>query len=111
MACDKKSAIPMVAPILRPKEREMMKYSPPPSTRVLVDNSEMARAVGMVMRCPKTTSNKVPVKPMVPTANPNRKNRMAPKMVEIAVIKTGAVPNRRAELVEDEAIDVMPGCY
>ena len=36
----------MVAPIVVPNEREMMKYSPPPSTRRLVAISEMANAVG-----------------------------------------------------------------
>jgi len=53
----------------------------------------MAKAVGMVIKCPRITNNKLPVKPMVPTAKPNRRNRIAPRMVEIAVIKTGAVPN------------------
>ena len=41
--------MPMVAPMLSPNEREMMKYSPPPSTRLLVAISEMANAVGMVI--------------------------------------------------------------
>ena len=35
----------------------------------------------------------VPQKPSVPVANPRRKNNTAPKMVEIAVIKTAAEPN------------------
>ena len=34
-----------------------------------------------------------PQKPSVPVANPRRKNNIAPKIVEIAVIKTAAVPN------------------
>ena len=52
MACEKYRARPMVAPIFSPNEREIIKYSPPPSTLRLVAISEMASAVGMVTRCP-----------------------------------------------------------
>ena len=83
----------MVAPMFNPNEREIIKYSPPPSTRLFVDISLMARAVGMVTRCPKRIINTTPQKPSVPTAYPNRRNNMAPNMVEIAVKNTGAVPN------------------
>ncbi len=93
MDCEKNRANPMVAPIFNPKEREMIKYSPPPSTRLLVASSEIARAVGIVTRCPNKIIRITPQKPSVPTAKPNRRNRMAPRMVEIAVKKTGAVPN------------------
>jgi hypothetical protein len=34
-----------------------------------------------------------PQKPRVPTPKPKRKNRIAPRIVEIAVKNTGAVPN------------------
>lgn len=83
----------MVAPIFNPNEREMIKYSPPPSTRLFVAISEMASAVGMVTICPSKIIKITPQKPSVPTAYPKRKNRMAPRMVEMAVKKTGAVPN------------------
>jgi hypothetical protein len=33
-----------------------------------------------------------PIKPRCPTAYPNLKKRMAPRMVEMAVMKTGRVP-------------------
>ncbi len=75
----------MVAPILSPKEREMMKYSPPPSTLLLVAISEMARAVGMVTICPSRITPITPQNPRVPTANPKRRKRTAPRMVAMAV--------------------------
>ena len=95
MAWERKSAIPIVPPIFNPKEREMIKYSPPPSTLLLVAISEMARAVGMVTRCPRRIIRITPQKPSVPTANPNLRKRMAPRIVDMAVKKTGAVPNFR----------------
>lgn len=82
----------MVAPIFRPNEREMIKYSPPPSTRLLVANSDIARAVGIVTVCPRSIINITPQKPKDPTANPKRKNKTAPRIVDIAVKYTGAVP-------------------
>jgi hypothetical protein len=42
--------------------------------------------------------NNTPKKPRLPTAYPKRKNRMAPRMVEMAVKNTGAVPNFFPEL-------------
>ena len=84
----------MVAPILSPKEREIMKYSPPPSTRLFVASSEMAKAVGIVSECPTIMIRKAPQNPRVPTAKPNLRKRIAPTIVEIAVRKTGTVPNR-----------------
>lgn len=92
MACEKYNAIPMVEPIFSPKERDIIKYSPPPSTRVFVASSEMASAVGMVIRCPRMIIVKTPQNPSVPTAIPNRRKRIAPRIVEIAVKNTGAVP-------------------
>ena len=50
----------MAPPMDVPNEREMMKYSPPPSTRRLVEISAMANAVGMVTRWPMTTIRMVP---------------------------------------------------
>ena len=94
MACDRYSAIPIVAPILSPKDLEIIKYSPPPSTLLLVASSERAKAVGIVSQRPRSTISITPQKPSVPTAYPNLRNRIAPRMVEIAVKKTGAVPNR-----------------
>ena len=38
---------------LSPNEREIIKYSPPPSTLLLVAISEMANAVGIVTMMPK----------------------------------------------------------
>ena len=93
MVCERKSVNPMVEPIFNPNEREMMKYSPPPSTRVLVANSEIANAVGIVIKCPRRIIAKIPKKPNVPSPNPNLRNRIAPKIEEIAVKNTGAVPN------------------
>ena len=58
----------MAAPMRIPKEREMMKYSPPPSTLRLVAISEMARAVGMVTTCPSATTATAPSRPRCPTA-------------------------------------------
>lgn len=85
--------MPMVAPIFSPKERDMMKYSPPPKTRLLVASSDIANAVGMVTRCPSKMMNMTPQKPNVPTAQPKRRNSIAPNIVDMAVKKTGAVPN------------------
>ena len=58
----------MAPPMVVPKEREMMKYSPPPSTRRLVAISAMAKAVGKVTRCPKSTMRRLPRTPTWPTA-------------------------------------------
>ena len=41
MACDKNRAIPIVAPMFNPNERDMIKYSPPPSTFWLVADNEI----------------------------------------------------------------------
>jgi hypothetical protein len=49
-----------VAQIFSPKEREMMKYSPPSSTRLLVAISDMASAVRMVTRCPSRIIPRTP---------------------------------------------------
>jgi len=49
-------------------------------------------AVGIVTRCPINMMSNVPINPTDPTANPKRKNMTAPRMVEIAVKKTGNVP-------------------
>jgi len=78
--------------MFNPKEREIIKYSPPPSTFLLVAISDNANAVGTVTRCPINMIIKTPQKPKVPTAYPNLKNNIAPSMVEIAVKYTGAVP-------------------
>lgn len=85
--------MPIAAPILIPNEREIIKYSPPPSTFWLVASSAKAIAVGMVTMCPIITIKTVPINPTEPTEKPKRKNITAPKMVEIAVKKTGKVPN------------------
>jgi len=84
----------MVAPIFSPNDLEMMKYSPPPSTRLFVASSDRANAVGIVSEWPKIINSKAPQKPKVPTANPKRRNRIAPRIVDIAVKKTAVVPNR-----------------
>jgi len=68
-----------------PNDLEIMKYSPPPSTLLLVASSEIARAVGMVTACPMTISRSVPQNPSVPTAKPKRRNSMAPSIVDMAV--------------------------
>jgi len=62
------SAIPIAPPMLCPKEREMMKYSPPPSTRRLVAISAIARAVGIVTAWPRAMIASVPTKPVWATA-------------------------------------------
>ncbi|OPZ53348.1 MAG: hypothetical protein BWY89_01755 [Bacteroidetes bacterium ADurb.BinA012] len=77
--------MPIVAPMFRPNDLDIIKYSPPPSTRLLVASSEIARAVGMVTACPMIISSRVPQNPRVPTAKPKRRNTMAPIMVEMAV--------------------------
>ena len=92
MAWLRYSARPIVAPIFSPKDREMIKYSPPPSTRWFVAISDMAMAVGMVTRCPSKIMAITPMKPSVPIAKPKRRNNIAPNMVDIAVKNTGAVP-------------------
>ena len=92
MACERYNAIPIVAPMFKPKERDMIKYSPPPSTLLLVAISEIANAVGMVTACPRNIIRTTPQKPRVPTAYPKRRNKVAPKIVDMAVKKTGAVP-------------------
>ncbi len=85
--------MPMAPPISRPKEREMMKYSPPPSTFWLVAISARDMAVGMVTTWPIRMITTAPAKPTFPTTYPNRRNIIAPRMVEMAVRNTGAVPN------------------
>lgn len=95
----------MVAPILSPNDREIMKYSPPPSTRLFVASSDRAKAVGIVSECPIIIISKAPQKPRVPTAKPNLKKRIAPSIVEIAVKKTGTDPNRFP--VVSDSIDAL----
>jgi hypothetical protein len=85
--------MPIVAPMFNPKDLEIIKYSPPPSTLLLLAISEMANAVGIVTRCPRIIIAITPQKPKVPTAKPNLRNKIAPNIVEIAVKNTGAVPN------------------
>ena len=60
--------MPIEAPIVRPNEREMMKYAPPPSTLRLVAISEIASAVGRVTRWPISTIISAPIMPTWPTA-------------------------------------------
>ena len=84
--------MPIVAPMFNPNDLEIIKYSPPPSTFWFVAISEIASAVGIVTRCPKSTINRTPKNPNVPTAKPNLRKRIAPRIVEMAVKKTGAVP-------------------
>ena len=83
----------MVPPIIGPKERLIIKYSPPPSTLRFVEISAMAMAVGMVIKCPIKIIKMVPIIPACATAYPKRRNRMAPNIVLMAARKTGAVPN------------------
>jgi len=83
----------MVVPIFSPNDLEMTKYSPPPSTRRLVASSLSASAVGMVTVWPINMTRITPQKPICPTAIPKRRKRMAPSMVDMAVKKTGSVPN------------------
>jgi hypothetical protein len=85
MACERNRVTPIVDPILSPNEREMIKYAPPPSTRVLVASSEMANAVGTVIRCPRIMMASTPKKPSVPVVNPRRRKRIAPRIEEMAV--------------------------
>jgi hypothetical protein len=54
----------------------------------------MANAVGIVSECPRIINRNVPQNPRVPTAKPNLRNRIAPRIVEMAVKNTGIVPNR-----------------
>ena len=93
MAWEKKREIPMVVPMFSPNDLEITKYSPPPSTLRLVASSLSASAVGMVTVWPINMTSITPQNPMCPTAIPKRRKRMAPSMVEIAVRKTGSVPN------------------
>ena len=51
----------------------------------------MARAVGMVMIWPIRIMRSAPRTPVWATAYPNRKNRIAPRIVLIPAKKTGAV--------------------
>jgi hypothetical protein len=51
-----------------PNEREMMKYSPPPSTRRFVAISAIASAVGTVTACPRRMMRSAPSMPVCPTA-------------------------------------------
>jgi hypothetical protein len=59
----------------------------------------MARAVGMVTIWPSRMMRIAPQKPSVPTANPNLRNKIAPKIVDMAVKNTGAVPNLLLEML------------
>ena len=54
--------------------------------------SATARAVGTVTKWPTKTIINVETKPTWATAYPNRKNKIAPRMVEMAVKNTGQVP-------------------
>ena len=85
--------MPMVPPTIGPKERLMMKYSPPPSTFRLVAISAIASAVGMVMACPIRMISSTPKGPVWATAYPKRRKRIAPRIVLMAARKTGDVPN------------------
>ena len=58
----------------------------------MVAISATARAVGMVTRCPSAMMPIVPMNPTCPTAYPNLRKRMAPRMVEMVVMNTGRVP-------------------
>jgi hypothetical protein len=49
----------------------------------------------------------VPTNPTDPTANPKRRNITAPKIVEIAVKKTGKVP----KLAFEDARDLLIICF
>ena len=53
----------------------------------------MAIAVGIVTKCARIMIRIVPYGPIVPTENPNRRNRMAPRIVAMLVKNTDAVPN------------------
>jgi hypothetical protein len=53
----------------------------------------MARAVGTVIAWPIIISSNAPQKPSVPTAKPNLRKSIARRIVEMAVKKTGRVPN------------------
>jgi len=50
-------------------------------------------AVGMVTRWPRNIIPRTPMKPWCPTAYPNLRKSIAPRMVEIVVKNTGMVPN------------------
>jgi hypothetical protein len=92
MAWERKREIPMAPPIVLPKDREMMKYSPPPSTLRFVAISAMAKAVGTVTMCPNRMMRNAPTRPACPTAYPKRRNMTAPRMVLTLARKTGLVP-------------------
>lgn len=83
----------MAPPIFSPKDRLIIKYSPPPSTRWLVAISEIAIAGGIVTPCTRRIIPSVPKNPRLPTAHPNLRNNTAPKIVEIAVKNTAAPPS------------------
>ncbi len=92
MACDRNRAIPIDPPMVVPNDRDMMKYSPPPSTRRLVAISAIASAVGIVTACPRRMIHSVPRKPVWATAYPKRRKRIAPSIVLTLARNTGAVP-------------------
>jgi len=82
--CEIAKARPIAPPIESPKDRLIMKYSPPPLTFRFVAISAIASPVGIVMACPKRMIIRVPHNPRLPTAYPKRKNRIAPRIVLIA---------------------------
>ena len=62
------SEIPIVPPINIPKERLIMKYAPPPSTRRFVAISAIASAVGIAMAWPTIMISSEPNSPAWATA-------------------------------------------
>ena len=71
----------------------------------MVEISARAMAVAKVTVWPIRMMNKVPVKPTDPTAKPNRRNMIAPRMVEMAVRKTGKVP--KFDLVVARVLELL----
>ena len=60
----------------------------------------------MVTTCPRTIIPITPINPTCPTAQPKRRNKIAPKIVDRAVRKTGRVPNLALVFTSDFAINI-----
>jgi len=61
-------------------------------------------AVGMVTIWPRRIIPRTPIKPWCPTAYPNLRKRIAPRIVESAVKNTGDVPKPFEDPFEPFAI-------
>lgn len=93
----RKNTTPIEPPYSAPSARLIMKYAPPPLTRVFVAIAESESAVSVVIAFDATTMASAVHRPAFPTTWPKRRNMMTPRIVSVQGVKTPPkVPKRRA---------------